>query len=225
MQAEIKDACWQLFDTEDLKNGPGPRLAGLVDHRITEMAAKYGATYPAAMKCPLAGREGLTACLRFPAEHHHRIQHPNFIERTSGETRRRAKAIGRLPGETSCLSLAWAVLGRAARGRRGLTMTAAGSGCCRTCAARCPARPASSGHAPSPRPRTTTAPRVSALSPNITMSRNRARPFYNGFRMPPTGPTRRPNSSRRATPGVARRTGTSLRPAGASPSIPIPSRR
>jgi putative transposase len=72
MQAEIKDAYWQLFDTEDLKTGPGPRLVELVDHRITEMAAKYGATYPSAMKCLLADREGLTAYLRFPAGHHHR---------------------------------------------------------------------------------------------------------------------------------------------------------
>jgi putative transposase len=54
------------------------------------------------MKCLLADREELTAYLRFPAEHHHRIRHSNFIERKFGETRRRIKVIGRLPGETSC---------------------------------------------------------------------------------------------------------------------------
>ena len=53
-------------------------------------------------------------------------RHSNFIERTFGETRRRTKVIGRLPGETSCLSLVWAVLDRAARGWRGLTMTSDG---------------------------------------------------------------------------------------------------
>ncbi|GAA5192090.1 hypothetical protein GCM10023322_50930 [Rugosimonospora acidiphila] len=37
------------------------------------------------------------ACL--PNEHHHRTRHNNFIERTFGETRRRVKVIGRLPGE------------------------------------------------------------------------------------------------------------------------------
>jgi hypothetical protein len=31
--------------------------------------------------------------------------------------------IGRLPGEASCLGLVWAVLDRASRGWRGLTMT------------------------------------------------------------------------------------------------------
>jgi transposase-like protein len=61
--------------------------------------------------------------LRFPAEHWRRIRHSNFIERTFGETRRRVKVIGRLPGENSCLSLVWAVLDRASRGWRGLTMT------------------------------------------------------------------------------------------------------
>jgi transposase-like protein len=39
------------------------------------------------------------------------------------ETRRRVKVIGRLPGEQSCLSLVWAVLDRASKGWRGLTMT------------------------------------------------------------------------------------------------------
>ena len=126
MQAEIKDAYWQLFDTEELKTQPGPRLVELIDHRITEMAGRYAATYPAAMKCLLADREGLTAYLRFPTEHHHRIRHSNFIERTFGETRRRTKVIGRLPGEASCLSLVWAVLDRASRGWRGLTMAADG---------------------------------------------------------------------------------------------------
>src|SRR4029077_3598847 len=82
MQAEVKDAYWALFDTEDLTTKPGPRLVELVDHRITEMACRYAPTYPAAMKCLLADREGLTAYLRFPAEHHHRVRHSNFIERT-----------------------------------------------------------------------------------------------------------------------------------------------
>ena len=123
MQAEVKDAYWQIFDTADLKTPPGPKLAELIDARISEMAARYGPTYPSAMKCLTTDREGLTAYLRFPAEHHQRIRHSNFIERTFGETRRRTKVIGRLPGETSCLTLVWAVLDRASRGWRGLAMT------------------------------------------------------------------------------------------------------
>jgi transposase-like protein len=126
MQAEVKDAYWKLFDTEGLKTAAGPRLVELVDARIAEMAAKYQATYPSAMKCLTTDQPGLTAYLRFPAEHHNRVRHSNFIERTFGETRRRTKVIGRLPGETSCLTLVWAVLDRASRGWRGFTMTADG---------------------------------------------------------------------------------------------------
>ncbi|EUA23244.1 transposase, Mutator family protein [Mycobacterium xenopi 4042] len=126
MQAEIRDGYWACFDTADLKTEPGPQLVELVDARLSAFADRYGATYPAAMKILLTDRAGLTAYLRFPAEHHHRIRHANFIERTFGETRRRAKVIGRFPGETSCISIAWAVLDRASRGWRGLTMTSAG---------------------------------------------------------------------------------------------------
>jgi putative transposase len=126
MQAEVKDAYWKVFDTQDLTTGPGLELVEIIGERISEMAARYGATYPSAMKCLTTDREGLTAYLRFPAEHHNRVRHSNFIERTFGETRRRVKVIGRLPGETSCLTLVWAVLDRASRGWRGFTMTSDG---------------------------------------------------------------------------------------------------
>ena len=126
MQAEVKDAYWKIFGTEDLTTGPGPELVKIIDARIDAFAAKYRALYPAAVKILLTDREGLTAYLRFPAEHHNRIRHSNFIERTFGETRRRTKVIGRLPGETSCLTLVWAVLDRASAGWRGFTMTSDG---------------------------------------------------------------------------------------------------
>jgi putative transposase len=126
MQAEVKDVYWKLFDTSDLTTPPGPRLVELIDARIAAMAAKYSATYPAAMKCLTTDQAGLTAYVRSPPEHHNRVRHSNFIERTFGETRRRTKVIGRLPGETSCLTLVWAVLDRASRGWRGFTMTADG---------------------------------------------------------------------------------------------------
>ena len=104
MQAEIRDAYWAIFDTTGLDIGPGPRLVEAIDARITAFAARYSSLYPAAMKILLTDREGMTAYLRFPTEHHQRIRHSNFIERTFGETRRRAKVIGRFPGETSCIS-------------------------------------------------------------------------------------------------------------------------
>ena len=123
MQAEVKDAYWKISGTGDLKTAPGPKLVDLIGARISEMAARYAPTYPAAMKALATDAAGLTAYLRFPAEHHQRIRHSNFIERTFGETRRRTKVIGRLPGETSCLTLVWAVLDRASAGWRGVNMT------------------------------------------------------------------------------------------------------
>ncbi|WP_191499184.1 IS256 family transposase, partial [Mycobacterium simulans] len=101
MQAEIRDGYWACFDTPDLPNQTGPKLVELIDTRLGAFAARYAPTCPAAMKILLADRPGLTAYLRFPPEHHHRIRHSNFIERTFGETRRRAKVIGRFPGETT----------------------------------------------------------------------------------------------------------------------------
>src|SRR5438874_8356816 len=61
MQAEIKDAYWKLFDTEDLATPPCPGLVEIIDARISEVAAKYGTTYPAARKCLIADRAGRTA--------------------------------------------------------------------------------------------------------------------------------------------------------------------
>jgi putative transposase len=77
------------------------------------------------MRCLTETLPELTTFLRFPREHWTRIRHTNLIERTFGETRRRTKVIGRLPGERSCLSLVWAVLDRASRGWRGVVMTPA----------------------------------------------------------------------------------------------------
>jgi putative transposase len=125
-QAEVKAAYWKMFDIGDDVN-PGSRAETLVQQRIDGFAASYGKAYPAAVRCLLDDRRALTAYLRFPAEHWHRIRHSNFIERTFGETRRRTKVIGRLPGETSCVSLVWAVLDRASRGWRGFTVTTAGT--------------------------------------------------------------------------------------------------
>lgn len=128
VQTEMRDAYWAIFDTDTLTAAgmrPGPELVAAVQRRIDAFAKQHARTYPAAVKCLLTDRAQLTSYLRFPVEHHKRIRHSNFIERTFGETRRRVKVIGRLPGEASCLNLVWAVLDRASRGWRGMTMTPA----------------------------------------------------------------------------------------------------
>ena len=124
-QAEVKADYWAIFDVpEDVK--PGLDAVAHVQKKIDEFARRWRDSYPGAVRCLLTDREQLTHYLRFPREHWSRVRHSNFIERTFGETRRRVKVIGRLPGETSCVTLVWAVLDRASRGWRGFTMTPAG---------------------------------------------------------------------------------------------------
>lgn len=127
MHAEVRDGYWAIFDTTDLTVEPGPGLVEIIDKRIEAFAAKYCDLYPAAMRILLTDNAGLTAYLRFPVEHHGRVRHSNLIERSFGETKRRTKVIGRFPGETSAISLVWAVLDRASAGWRGLTMTPVGT--------------------------------------------------------------------------------------------------
>ena len=122
-QAEVKAAFWRLFDEEGLE--PGQAAVDTVRGRIAAFAKRYGSLYPAAVKCLTSDLESLTVYLRFPKEHWKRIRHSNLIERTFGETRRRVKVIGRLPGERSCLSLVFAVLDRASRKWRGVQHTPA----------------------------------------------------------------------------------------------------
>ncbi|MBF6046402.1 IS256 family transposase [Streptomyces sp. NRRL B-1677] len=122
-QEQVKKEFWEIFDTGELGLAPGQQLVETVQRRIDAFAAKWQPAYPAAVKSLLTDRSSLTSYLRFPVEHHKRIRHSNFIERTFGETRRRVKVIGRFPGETSCVSLAFAVLSRAATGWRGFTTT------------------------------------------------------------------------------------------------------
>lgn len=120
-QAEVKADFWAIFDVGDAE--PGEGAIAVAKRQAGEFAAKWKPRYPSAVACVTDDLASLTVHLRFPAEHWRRIRHSNFIERTFGETRRRVKVIGRLPGESSCLSLVWAVLDRASHGWRGFTMT------------------------------------------------------------------------------------------------------
>jgi transposase-like protein len=124
-QAEVKADYWGIFEVPEHVE-PGLDAVAFVQQRIDAFAARWRDAYPAAVRALLSDRESLTVYLRCPREHWARIRHSNFIERTFGETRRRVKVIGRLPGEYSCLKLVWAVLDRASAGWRGFTMTAAG---------------------------------------------------------------------------------------------------
>jgi transposase-like protein len=120
-QPQVKADFWAIFEVGDAE--PGDQAVAVARQQAAAFAATWQRRYPSAVACVTDDLASLTVHLRFPAEHWHRIRHSNLIERTFGETRRRTKVIGRLPGERSCLSLVWAVLDRASRGWPGLTMT------------------------------------------------------------------------------------------------------
>ncbi len=122
-QGAVKADYWAIFD--DIDACPGqPALAQARDN-AARFADTWAAKYPGAVACVTDDLGSLTTHLRFPREHWRRVRHSNLIERTFGESRRRIKVIGRLPGERSCLSLVWAVLDRASRGWRGVDMNPA----------------------------------------------------------------------------------------------------
>ena len=68
------------------------------------------AGYESAARCLADDLDALVVHLRYPLRHRERWRSTNLLERSLGEVRRRTKVMGRFPGETSCLSLVWAVL-------------------------------------------------------------------------------------------------------------------
>jgi transposase-like protein len=102
-QDEVKADFWAIFAVGDA--APGDQAVAVAQRQAAQFAAKWNSRYPSAVACVTDDLASLTVHLRFPAEHWRRIRHSNFIERTFGETRRRVKVIGRLPGERSCLAL------------------------------------------------------------------------------------------------------------------------
>jgi putative transposase len=123
-QDAVRGDYWDIFDLDDTFT-PGEAAVAEARRRAGLFASTWGRAYPGAVACVTGGFDELAAHLHFPRAHWPRIRHTNLIERTFGETRRRVKVIGRLPGERSALSLLWAVLDRAAAGWRGITYTPA----------------------------------------------------------------------------------------------------
>lgn len=114
-QRELKARWWRVLDEAASPAEARAGLAAIVDD--------YRAAYPSAMAVIERDAAELVTHLRFPSEHRKRIRSTNLLERTFVEVRRRTKVIGRFPGETSALSLVWAVLELTSRGWRGVTMT------------------------------------------------------------------------------------------------------
>jgi putative transposase len=99
----VKRAYWQALDDAISASDAKQRLKALVDEL-------EGGGYTAAAKCLSDDLDALVVHLRYPPRHRRRWRSTNLLERSLGEVKRRTKVMGRFPGETSCLSLVWAVL-------------------------------------------------------------------------------------------------------------------
>jgi putative transposase len=99
----VRLAYWQALDDATGERDGKQRLGALVDELD-------GAGYTAAAKCLADDLDALVVHLRYPPRHRRRWRSTNLLERSLAEVKRRTKVIGRFPGETSCLTLVWAVL-------------------------------------------------------------------------------------------------------------------
>jgi putative transposase len=99
----VRLAYWRALDDATDERDGKQRLKALVDDLD-------GAGYTAAAKCLADDLDALVVHLRYPTRHRRRWRSTNLLERSLAEVKRRSKVIGRFPGETSCLTLVWAVL-------------------------------------------------------------------------------------------------------------------
>jgi putative transposase len=99
----VRQTYWQALDDATGERDGKQRLHALVDELDR-------AGYTAAAKCLADDPDALVVHLRYPTRHRRRWRSTNLLERSLGEVKRRTKVIGRFPGETSCLTLVWAVL-------------------------------------------------------------------------------------------------------------------
>ncbi len=99
----VRGAYWQALDEATGERDGKQRLKALVEELDQ-------AGYTAAARCLADDLHALVVHLRYPLRHRRRWRSTNLLERSLGEVKRRTKVIGRFPGETSCLTLVWAVL-------------------------------------------------------------------------------------------------------------------
>jgi putative transposase len=93
------------------------------ERRLRALVGDLERAYPSAAACLAEDLPALSVHLRYPLRLRRRLRSTNLLERSLEEVRRRTKVIGRFPGETSCLSLCWAVLDLVIASSHGLGLT------------------------------------------------------------------------------------------------------
>ena len=115
LHARVRAAYWAALD-----GATSPQEA---EHGLRVLVGELGVEYPSAAACLADDLPALTVHLAYPLRLKKRLRSTNLLERSLEEVRRRTKVIGRFPGETSCLTMAWAVMDLVIAGYRGLGLT------------------------------------------------------------------------------------------------------
>jgi putative transposase len=112
---QVKAAYWAALD-EATDPVDAERL-------LRELVAELERPYPSAAACLAEDLPALCIHLKYFPRLRKRFRSSNLLERSLEEVKRRTKVIGRFPGETSCLSMCWAVLDLFLAGARGLGLS------------------------------------------------------------------------------------------------------
>lgn len=115
LHARIGAAYWAALD--------GATSPSEAEHGLRILVGELSADYPSAAACLADDLPALTVHLGYPLRLKKRLRSTNLLERSLEEVRRRTKVIGRFPGETSCLTMARAVMDLVIAGSRGLGLT------------------------------------------------------------------------------------------------------
>jgi putative transposase len=117
LQKRVKAAYWRALD-----EAADPEAA---ERALRALVGDLERDYPSAAACLAEDLPALCVHLQHLPRLRKRFRSSNLLERSLEEVLRRRKVIGRFPGDTSCLSLCWAVMGLTIAGAHGLGLTEA----------------------------------------------------------------------------------------------------
>ena len=115
LHARVRAAYWAALD-----GATSPEEA---EQGLRALVGELGVEFPSAAACLAEDLPALTLHLAYPLRLKKRLRSTNLLERSLEEVRRRTKVIGRFPGETSCLTMAWAVMDLVIASGKGLGLT------------------------------------------------------------------------------------------------------
>ncbi len=115
LHVRVRAAYWAALD--------GATSPAEAEHGLRVLVDELSREFPSAAACLADDLAALTVHLAYPLRLRKRLRSTNLLERSLEEVRRRTKVIGRFPGETSCLTMAWAVMDLVIAGGRGLGLT------------------------------------------------------------------------------------------------------